>query len=404
MSRRILLVHNLYRQAGGEDRVVEAEAEMLRRQGHTVFRYTDDNERISGLGIARTAVEAVWSSRSYRRLSEVIRRNRIELCHFHNTFPLISPSAYYAAKRQRVPVVQTLHNYRIMCPNALLMRGGAICEDCVGRRVVWPGALRKCYRDSYAASAVAAAAISTHHLLGTWSRCVDRYIALTEFARSKFVEGGLPVSRIAIKGNFVDPDPGRGAGDGGYALFVGRLAPEKGVMTLLEAWEHVPGALPLRIAGDGPLMPSVKEAAERNPNLKWLGEISRPEVLAQMRGAGFLVCPSTWYESFGLIIVEAFATGLPVIASNLGALAELIQVERTGLLFRPGDAADLVQKVRWAMEHPARLAEMREHARAQYLNLYTAERNYGQLIDIYESVLAGAAPASRALQPAMELR
>ncbi len=387
MSRRILLVHNLYRQAGGEDRVVEAEAALLSRHGHAVFRYTDDNERIGGLTKIGTAAGAVWSRDAYRKLTAMIRENRIELCHFHNTFPLISPSAYYAARRMGVPVVQTLHNYRILCVNALLTRNDAICEDCVGRRVAWRGAVRKCYRGSYAASAVSGMVISAHHLLGTWSRAVDRYIALTEFARAKFIQGGLPAGRLAIKGNFVDPDPGRGTGLGGYALFVGRLAAEKGILTLLDAWERTPDCLPLRIAGDGPLARAVEGAAARNPQIQWLGELGRDQVLAQMRDAQFLVCPSTWYESFGLIIVEAFATGLPVIASDLGALAELIQVGVTGLLFRPGDAVDLMAKVRWALDHPDHLRAMRGHARAQYENLYTAERNYGQLMSLYDSVL-----------------
>jgi glycosyltransferase involved in cell wall biosynthesis len=377
----------LYQQAGGEDRVVEAESALLRDHGHEVHHYLDDNDRIEELGKVSAAVEAIWSRRSCRRLSEAIRSNQIEICHFHNTFPLISPAAYYAAQRLGVPVVQTLHNYRIMCPNALLMRQGQICEDCVGRQIVWPGAVRKCYRNSYAASFAAAAVISTHHLLGTWSRQVNRYIALTEFARNKFVQGGLPAEKISVKANFVDPDPGRGPGDGGYALFVGRLSPEKGIGTLLEAWDSYGLEAPLRIAGNGPLADQVRETASRNANVQWLGEISRSEVLAQMRGASFLVCPSTWYESFGLIIVEAFATGLPVIASDLGALSELIVHEQTGLLFRPGDARDLVAKVRWALTYPDRIDDMRLRARRQYETHYTADRNYVELNAIYDSVL-----------------
>ena len=391
MARRILLLHNLYQQAGGEDRVVEAEAEMLRKRGDSVFLYTDDNDRIESQSKAKTAAQALWSRHSYREVSRIIRENRIELCHFHNTFPLISPSAYYAAGRLGVPVVQTLHNYRIMCPNALLMREGRICEDCVNRTIVWPGVAHKCYRASYPASATSAAVISGHRLLGTWTHRIDCYIALTEFARRKFVAGGLPASKIAVKANFVDPDPGRGRGDGGYALFVGRLSPEKGVGTLLEAWERGRPAVPLRIAGEGPLAEQVREAAARNPKVKWLGEISRVEVLAQMRGARFLLCPSTWYESFGLIIVEALATGLPVIASDLGALAELIKPEETGLLFQPGNADDLAAKAQWALDHPERMQDMRVHARKRYEELYTADRNYAILTSIYDRLL-GPAP------------
>jgi glycosyltransferase involved in cell wall biosynthesis len=384
MARRILLVHNYYQQAGGEDRVVEAEAELLSSYGHQVFRYTDNNDRIVHIGKIEAAVQTIWSHASYRRLLKLIREERIELCHFHNTFPLISPSAYYAARRAGVPVVQTLHNYRLLCSNALLMRQGEICEDCLGRSVVWPGAVRRCYRNSYSASAVTAAMISAHRLTGTWTRAVDRYIALTQFARGKFIKGGLPAEKIAVKPNFVDPDPGVGHGCGGYALFVGRLSPEKGIDTILKAWSLLPDDLPVRIAGQGPMAPQVEEAVAQNPKVRWLGQLSRANILAEMKGAKFLVCPSTWYESFGLIIVEAFSTGLPVIASAIGAMSELIEHQRTGLLFRTGDAADLVAKVQWALRHPRELAAMRVQARRDYESNYTADTNYRALMAVYE--------------------
>jgi glycosyltransferase involved in cell wall biosynthesis len=281
-------------------------------------------------------------------------------------------------------VVQTLHNYRLLCSNALLMRQGEICEDCLGRQLVWPGAVRRCYRNSYSASAVTAAMISAHRLTGTWTRAVDRYIALTQFARGKFIKGGLPAAKISVKPNFVDPDPGAGDACGGYALFVGRLSPEKGIDTILKAWSLLPDDLPLRIAGGGPLAPQVEKAAAQNPKVRWLGELSRADILVEMKGSRFLVCPSTWYESFGLIIVEAFSTGLPVIASGIGAMAELIEHERTGLLFRTGDAADLVAKVQWALRHPSELAAMRVQARREYEANYTADINYRALMAVYE--------------------
>lgn len=384
MSRRILLVHNLYQQVGGEDRVVEAETELLRSHGHQVFHYQEDNDRITTLTKIQVAVQTIWNQASYRSLLKLIRGEGIELCHFHNTFPLISPSVYYAARRAGVPVVQTLHNYRVLCSNAFLMRQGQVCEDCLGRRIMWPGAIRKCYRNSYSASAVTAAMISTHHLAGTWTRAVDRYIALTQFAREKFIQGGLPAEKISVKANFVEPDPGAGDGGGGYALFVGRLSPEKGIETILKAWSLLPDDIPLHIAGGGPLGEQVRAAAASNPKVKWLGELSRERVLAEMRAAKFLVCPSTWYESFGLIIVEAFSTGLPVIASDIGALSELIAHKETGLLFRTGDALDMIAKIQWALNHPDQLLAMRGNARREYESHYTAQANYRILMNIYE--------------------
>jgi glycosyltransferase involved in cell wall biosynthesis len=384
MARRILLVHNLYQQAGGEDRVVEAEAALLRSYGHHVFRYTDHNDRIVHIGKIEAAVQTIWSHASYRKLLKLIREERIELCHFHNTFPLISPSAYYAARRAGVPVVQTLHNYRLLCSNALLMRQGEICEDCLGRRVVWPGAIRRCYRNSYSASAVTAAMISAHRLTGTWVRAVDRYIALTQFALRKFIQGGLPAAKISVKPNFADKDPGAGDGGGGYALFVGRLSPEKGIDTILKAWDMLPDDLPLRVAGGGPLAPQVKQAAARNPKVRYLGELPGADIQAEMKGAKFLICASDWYESFPRIIVEALAAGLPVIASDIGVLPELIVHERTGLLFRTGDPADLTRKVQWVLRHPDEFAGMRIHARREYESNYTADANYRALMAIYE--------------------
>jgi len=285
-----------------------------------------------------------------------------------------------------------------LCSNALLMRQGEICEDCLGRRVVWPGAVRRCYRNSYSASAVTAAMISAHRLTGTWTRAVDRYIALTQFARGKFINGGLPAAKISVKPNFADKDPGAGDGGGGYALFVGRLSPEKGIDTILKAWDGLPDDLPLRIAGGGPLAPLVKDAAARNPKVKWLGELPRADIQAEMKGAKFLICASTWYESFPLIIVEALAAGLPVIASDIGVLPELIRHERTGLLFRTSDAADLTGKVQWALRHPNELAGMRIDARREYEANYTADTNYRALMAIYEDSWR-LAPERARLQP-----
>jgi glycosyltransferase involved in cell wall biosynthesis len=388
MSRRVLIVHNRYQLAGGEDRVVEAEADLLRKHGHDVFLYTDSNHRIGRMGKLHSAIETVWSQGSYRKLAEMIRDHRIELCHFHNTFPLISPAAYYAAGKAGVPVVQTLHNYRLLCPGSLLMRDGKVCETCVGRSIVWPGAVHRCYRQSYSASVVTAGMISAHNLLGTWSAKVNRYIALGEFGRRKFIAGGLPADKLSVKPNFVDPDPGCGDGQGGYALYAGRLSTEKGIATLLEAWGRHPEFPVLRIAGGGPLAPMVQSSSVRNPHVQWLGETSRAQTLEHMRGARFLLCPSTWYECFPLVIVEAFASGLPVIASNLGALAELVRPEHTGLLFAPGCAEDLAAKIQWALSHPDRLQEMRWNARQEYESQYTAQKNYQMLDSIYDEALS----------------
>jgi glycosyltransferase involved in cell wall biosynthesis len=363
-----------------------AEASLLESYAHRVVRYSTHNDRMAEMNRLALAGNTLWNSSTYQELRTLIRRERPRVAHFHNIFPLISPAGYYAARAEGVPVIQTLHNYRLLCPVALFFRDGRVCEDCMGKAVPWPGVVHKCYRGSRAASGVIAAMLTVHRVLRTWTEMVDVYIALTEFARSKFIEGGLPAGKIVVKPNFVAPDPGRGRGGGGYALFVGRLAPEKGTGTMLAAWERLGTRIPLKIVGDGPLRDRVVGAAKRS-KVEWLGHRPVKEVHALMGKADMLVFPSEWYETFGRVAVEAFAVGTPVIAADIGAVAELVEHGRTGLVFRPGDPEDLVTQVEWALSHPAELLRMRDEVRAEFEAKYTAERNYRALMEIYEAAL-----------------
>jgi glycosyltransferase involved in cell wall biosynthesis len=384
---RILVVHNRYLIRGGEEESVAAEQKLLRRNGHEVDLYEEDNERVGRLGQLRTALRTVWSPESYRHLRGRLRRRRYDLVHVHNFFPLVSPSVYYAARAEGVPVVQSLRNYRLLCPNAELFRAGAVCEECLGRRVPWPGVVHACYRGSRRGTAAVATMIAVHNHLQTWSRMVDVYIAVTRFARDKLIEGGLPADRIVVKPNFVERVPSVGTGAGGYALFVGRLSPEKGLSTVLDTWQRLRPAIPLKIVGDGPLAETVETTAERELGVECLGRRPLAEVYEIMRGARFMVLPSEWYEPFGRVVVEAFSCGTPVIASDTGGMAELVDDRRTGRLFRTGDAGDLARTVGWALAHPEELAWMRRQARAEFEANYTAERNYHQLMAIYRRAL-----------------
>ncbi|MDQ2671259.1 MAG: glycosyltransferase family 4 protein [Actinomycetota bacterium] len=383
---KILAVHNRYQRPGGEDQVFVDETALLEARDHRVLRYEVHNDQVERVNRLTLAKDTVWNTPVYRELGALIRRERPDVVHFHNTLPLVSPAGYYAARAEGVPVIQTLHNYRLLCPVALFFRDGRVCEDCMGKAVPWPGVVHKCYRGSRAASGVIAAMLTVHRVLRTWTEMVDVYIALTEFARSKFIEGGLPAGKIVVKPNFVAPDPGRGQGGGGYALFVGRLAPEKGTGTMLAAWERLGTRIPLKIVGDGPLRDRVVGAAKRS-KVEWLGHRPVKEVHALMGKADMLVFPSEWYETFGRVAAEAFATGTPVIAADIGAVAELVEHGRTGLIFRPGDPEDLVAQVEWALSHPAELRIMRDEARAEFEAKYTAERNYRALMEIYEAAL-----------------
>jgi glycosyltransferase involved in cell wall biosynthesis len=382
---KILHVHNAYLRRGGEDVVFTAESALLRSYGHDVVTYEERNDGIADMSRLRVALAAVWSSASLGRLSDVLVRSQPEVCHFHNTFPLISPSAYYACVAAGVPVVQTLHNYRLMCPAATFFRARRPCEDCVGTFTAWPGVVHACYRDSRTASAAVAAMLATHRVLGTWTRCIDAYVAPTEFSRRKYIEGGLPADRIVVKPNFLPDDPGLGGHAGGYALFVGRLSPEKGLQLVLDVWRSSrKPPCPLKIVGSGPLEPLMRSVPA---GVEWLGEQSHERVLALMKDALFLVFPSEWYETFGLTIVEAFATGLPVIASKRGAAGELVSDGATGLQFVAGSSDDLAARANWAATHAHLLADMGRRAREEYERKYTAARNYPQLIDVYETAV-----------------
>lgn len=378
--RSVLAVHNHYQQPGGEDQVFADETALLERQGHHVVRYEEDNSRIGNGGIS-AAANTVWNAGSFRRLRNVMRSSRFDAAHFHNTFPLVSPAGYYAARRSGVAVVQTLHNFRLICPGATLLRNGAVCEECVHGGSFAPAIVHSCYRQSRPATAAVAAMLSMHRAAGTWNRMVDLYIALSDFARGRLIAGGLPGERIVVKPNFVSPDPGAGDGRGGYALYVGRLSEEKGVRVLAQAW-HLLDGVPLLIAGDGPL-----NNLKWPKNVQYLGRERRERIFTLMQNASVLVFPSTWYECAPMTILEAFACGLPVIGSNLGSTAELVDHRRTGLLFAPGDAENLAQQVRWAFSHPDEMQAMRTAARQEYLSKYTAERSHKALLDIYEMAI-----------------
>lgn len=383
---RVLLIHNFYRQAGGEDVVVASEESLLRSKGHDVRLYTRRNEPLRGAALAAQGLAATWNHAVYRELKRLIRDWRPDLLHVHNTFPLISPAVYYAAAAASVPVVQTLHNYRLLCVNAELHRDGGPCEVCVGRRLQLPGILHACYRGSRLGSSAVALMNGVHRALGTWSRHVDLHVALSEFARRRYVAGGLPAERVVVKPNFVHPDPGRSPGGGGFVLFAGRLAEEKGLGTLLAAWRRLGSGTRLRILGDGPLAEQVRRAARR-PGIEWLGWQPRERVLEQMKLADLLVVPSTWYEGCPMVVLEAQAIGLPVLASELGGLSSLIEDGRNGFLFRPGDAEDLAARLDGLLSEPRLLETARRAARAAYEERFTAERNYALLMDIYRRAL-----------------
>jgi glycosyltransferase involved in cell wall biosynthesis len=380
---RVLIVHNTYQQRGGEDTVVEAESELLRQHGHAVQLYQRHNDEVGQSSPWQLARDTIWSPRTGRDIAQQVAAFRPDIIHVHNTMPLVSPAVYWAAQKARVPVVQTLHNFRLMCPQALLLREGKVCEDCVGH-MPWRAVVHRCYRGSIAQSAAVATMLQTHRALGTWRNKVTLYIALNAFCRDKFVQGGLPAERLRIKPNFVDlAAPPAGPRQG--FLFAGRLSHEKGLAVLAHALRQCPQTM--RVAGTGP----DEALLDGLEGVTRLGALPSADLYAQMASATALLLPSIWYENFPRTLVEAYANGLPVIASRLGAMVTLVREGETGLLFAPGDPFDLARKLAWAQAHPAEMLRMGANARRVYEQELTGKANYAVLMTIYEAARQQAA-------------
>jgi glycosyltransferase involved in cell wall biosynthesis len=382
----ILQIHNHYQQYGGEDAVVASEKALLEESGHTVESFTIHNEIISGLRRELQIFrDVVYNAEIYQTLAKRIATNRPDIVHVHNTFPLLSPSVYDACMEANVPVIQTLHNYRVFCAAATLFRDGHPCELCLdGRsyRAVW----HRCYRNSVPGSLAVANMIVYHRYKCTWSKKVTRFIALTEFARGMFIKAGLPSERIFVKPNFVI-DPGApGLDHRNGALFVGRLTPEKGVKDLIRAWSSI--NIPLHILGDGPERALLEKQSPSNVFFE--GRVGPERVRQAMCSAKFIVIPSLWYEGFPVTLVEAFANGLPVIASRLGSLAELVDDNVTGRLIPPGDPTALAAVIAELLTDSDRLKTIGFAARKRYESSYTPRRNLDQLVTVYQDALQEA--------------
>lgn len=384
---RILIIHNHYQQKGGEDTVVQTESGLLRSRGHAVACLTFHNDSLQGASKARALLRSIYNPQAARALRAQIAAFRPDVIHVHNLFYVASPSVLYAAARAGVPVVYTLHNYRLICPSAFLYHAGAVYERSIGRILPWDALRKRVWNGSLGQTLGIVAITATHKLLGTFRRKVSRYVVFTEFARSLFVGSSLGAApeQFFIKPNFV-PDLGYqpDAREAPY-LFIGRLSPEKGIRTLLAAVQQQP--FPLQIMGDGPLRAEVEACAATVPSLTYLGPQPRAAVMAALRTCRALIFPSEWYEGMPMVLLEALSVGCPIILSGLGNPASMIPDGTAGLHITPGGAADLCAKVAQLEAQPALRQAMSQAARALYEDHYSPEQNYRLLMRLYEGVL-----------------
>jgi len=375
---RILVAHSRYRSgaASGENAVVADEARLLQEAGHEVHVF---EASVNGaFDTLRAGPGTIWDPGRAAAVRRLIRRHHPDVVHVHNLFPALSPAVIRAAAAEAVPVVMTLHNFRLMCLPATFLRDGRICEDCVGR-VPWPGAVHGCYRGSRAQSSVLATSLALHRRLGTFD-LVHRFLAVSGFVRTKYVEAGFDPSRIVVKPNFVGPGPRR-EGPGTYFLYLGRLSTEKGVATLLRAWR--PGFGRLLVVGDGPEAPRLRPLAPGG--VEFRGAVPPEEARRLVAQARAVLVPSIWYEAFPRTIVEAYAAGVPVVASRIGALPEVVEDGVTGLLAEPGDPASWAAAVERLLDD--KLTErLGEGAYRAWATRYTPEENLRWLERIYAVV------------------
>ena len=383
---KVIISHGHYQIAGGEDSVLKQEIELLGSQHNELETYVVNNSCIkSSWDKLKTAISVPFSFSQLLKIKHYLRNEQADIVHVHNYFPLLSPAIFFACKSVGTPVVHTLHNYRAICPTALLMHEGEVEERSLHSSSWWT-VYNKVYRNSFWGTFALACMVEFHKKIGTWHSKVDRYIALTEFSKSKYIEAGWPAEKIVVKPNFIkDPFPKLEIEQkqGGYALFVGRISKEKGVETLLSAWNKQ--TFPLKVVGDGPLKNLL--TVSNNPAVEYLGPKAKDEVLDLIRNADFIIMPSTWYEGFPMVLVEAFACGTPAVVSRLGSMEEIVEDHVTGLHFQAGNPEDLASKSHQMIEKSSITKDMGANARREYLENYTPEKNYRLLMDIYQQAI-----------------
>lgn len=389
---KILICHNYYQNRGGEGQAVFKEKELLESKKHRVILFSKDNQEIDNYTFiqeTRLFCETVFSRSVYKKVIEIVKEEKPDIAHVHNVFPLISPSVYYALKKMNVPVVQTVHNYRFLCPNALFLNNkGEICERCKEGNF-FNAVVGKCYRDNYLQTSGMAFVLCLHRKLKTFTNKIDIFISPSNFLKKKLIEGRIREEKVVVKPHFIKCGEIKPSYEfDNYAVYMGRLSREKGLFTLLRAWEGITG-FTLKIMGDGAIRNELENFViqKKIKNVEFLGFIGGPKRFGILKKAMFMIFPSEWYENFPYTIIESFACGTPVIASKIGAITELIKEGQNGSLFESGNSDDLAEKISYLHENSGKALRMGRYARKCVEEKYSAEKNYSKLMAIYKKVI-----------------
>lgn len=409
----VLVLHNRYRQSGGEDAVVRSEIELLRSRSIKVTEFSVTNEEEGGneSGSIQLGAAAIWSRSSHRKVKELCADIRPDIAHVHNFWMRLSPSVHYACKEAGVATVQTLHNFRLLCLRADFLRNGQICQDCLGR-TPWRGVVRRCYRDSLTASTAVAGMVATHRLANTWRSQVGAFIALSEHSKSKFIGGGFPEPKLFVRPNFLEDTaaPTTLPSDSNVVLCVGRLSAEKGVDLLLRAWRGVRKESPaiLRIVGDGPLRAQLERQAREygfaSSDVQFAGELPYRQVITELGNARALALPSLCFENCPRTLLEAFCNGRPAVVPNRGSLDEFVRHEQTGLKFTAASEFSLSEALSRLLSPSAAVNAWGVNARREYLARYTPEAGFEKLMQIYQFALAQRCECAHAFSRPTQLK
>ncbi|MBA3972603.1 MAG: glycosyl transferase family 1 [Candidatus Solibacter sp.] len=392
---KILTVHNAYRHLGGEDVSRQTYIRLLEERGHEVDSFDVSNADYSTPELVARSPLMVYNPFARSRLKSAVALSNPDIVHFHNTFPLLSPAVFGAAAALGRPVVFSIHNYRLFCLNACLYREARPCQLCIGKHFPWPGLIHRCYRGSYLASALCSASVYAHWTMGTWSKHVDMFLPVSQFAAGKLVEAGVAPARISVHYNTVYPDPGPCYEKKGFFLFAGRLDEKKGLLDLLESWRSLqPDHVRLVIVGDGPLMRAALEAQSQLKNLSVLGPRPQSDVSRLMGEAQAVVVPSRSFETFGRVVMEAAAKATSSVATAAGGLSEQVVDGETGILVEAGSPLSLSRALSLLIQDPSRASTMGRNARKRFQTNFAPDIAYTRLLSIYTRLLTRRKQAS----------